>query len=64
MGRMDDAIRAGERGVALTPISRDAYIGPYVQHLLARVQMMVGNHDEAVELLANPWFQRLVEGKR
>jgi len=51
-GRKDDAVRAGERGVELTPISRDAYIGPYIQLLLARVQMMVGNHDEAVELLA------------
>ena len=52
MGRMDEAIRAGERGVELLPISRDAYIGPYIQLLLARVHMMAGNHDKAVELLA------------
>ena len=31
--------------------SRDAYIGPYVQLLLARVHMMAGNNDKAVELL-------------
>ncbi len=52
LGRMGDAIRAGERGVELVPISRDAYIGPYLQLLLARVHMMAGNHDRAVELLA------------
>ena len=52
LGRMDEAIRAGERGVELLPISRDAYIGPYIQLLLARVHMMAGNHDKAVELLA------------
>ncbi len=52
MGRMDDAIRAGERGVELLPISRDAYFGPYIQLLLARVHMMAGNNDKAVELLA------------
>jgi serine/threonine-protein kinase len=51
-GRKDDAIRAGEHGVELLPISRDAYIGPYIQLLLARVHMMAGNHDKAVELLA------------
>ena len=52
LGRKDDAIRAGERGVELLPISRDAYFGPYIQLLLARVHMMAGNHDKAVELLA------------
>jgi TolB-like protein/Flp pilus assembly protein TadD len=52
LGRMNDAIRAGERGAELLPISRDAYIGPYIQFLLARVHMMAGNHDKAVELLA------------
>ena len=52
MGRMDEAIRAAERGVELLPISRDAYFGPYIQLLLARVHMMAGNHDKAVELLA------------
>ena len=52
LGRRDDAIRAGERGVELLPISRDAYIGPYIQLLLARVHMMAGNPDKAVELLA------------
>jgi TolB-like protein/Flp pilus assembly protein TadD len=52
LGRKDDAIRAGERGVELLPISRDAYIGPYIQLLLVRVHMMAGNYDKAVELLA------------
>ena len=51
-GRFDQAVREGERGVELVPISRDGYIGPYIQLLLARVHMMAGNHDKAVELLA------------
>ena len=44
-------IREGERGVELRPIEKDAYFGPYVQLLLARVHMMVGSKDKAVELL-------------
>ena len=35
----------------LVPIEKDAYFGPYVQLLLARVHMMVGSKDKAVELL-------------
>jgi tetratricopeptide (TPR) repeat protein len=51
LGRGEEAIRAAERGVALVPIDEDAYLGPYVQLLLARVHMMVGSKDKAVELL-------------
>ena len=32
----------GERGVALMPISRDAYVGPYLQHQLVRIYLLVG----------------------
>jgi tetratricopeptide (TPR) repeat protein len=51
LGRKDEAIRSAERATELVPIERDAYFGPYVQMLAARVHMMVGNHDKAVELL-------------
>ena len=37
LGRKAEAIAEGRRGVALLPISRDAYIGAYLQHQLARI---------------------------
>ena len=51
LGRREDAIREAERAVELVPIEKDAYFGPYLQFLLARVHMMVGSKDKAVELL-------------
>jgi serine/threonine-protein kinase len=54
LGRKDAAIRAATRATELAPIAKDGFIGPYVQMLLARVHMMVGNHDEAVELMKEP----------
>jgi len=40
--RKAEAIKEGERGVALMPISRDAYLGAYVQHQLVRIYLLVG----------------------
>jgi tetratricopeptide (TPR) repeat protein len=54
MGRREAAIRAATHAAALAPIATDAFLGPYVQMLLARVHMMVGNHDKAVELMKEP----------
>jgi tetratricopeptide (TPR) repeat protein len=54
LGRKEEAIRAATRATELAPIAADGYLGPYVQMLLARVHMMVGNHDQAVELLKAP----------
>jgi tetratricopeptide (TPR) repeat protein len=51
LGRKEEALRAAKRGTELVPIAEDGYFGPYVQLLLARVHMMVGNHDKAVESL-------------
>ncbi len=51
LGRREQAIHAAERGVELLPIEKDAYLGPYIQLQLARVHMMVGSKDKAVELL-------------
>jgi eukaryotic-like serine/threonine-protein kinase len=54
LGRKDGAIRAATRATEIAPIATDGYIGPYIQMLLARVHMMVGNYDQAVELLKEP----------
>jgi TolB-like protein/tRNA A-37 threonylcarbamoyl transferase component Bud32/Tfp pilus assembly protein PilF len=51
MGRKDDAIAEGERGVALAPLTRDASNGAYYQHQLVRIYLMVGEPEKALDLL-------------
>ena len=51
LGRKEEAIREGERGVALDPISKDADIGPYTQHQLVRIYMLVGEPEKALDQL-------------
>jgi len=59
-GRRDDAIREGERAVAMLPVSREAYLGPYIQHQLARIYIILGEKDKALDelepLLKIPYF--------
>jgi serine/threonine-protein kinase len=60
MGRKDQAIAEGERGVALLPVSQDAVSATYYQHQLARIYIMVGEPDKALDrlepLLRLPYF--------
>ena len=51
LGRKEEAIREGERGVAIMPLSKDAYYGAYYQHLLARVYILVGEPEKALDRL-------------
>ncbi len=51
MGRKADAIREGVRAVALMPVSKDGYTGPYLQHQLARIYLLVGEPEKALDLL-------------
>ncbi len=51
LGRKSDAIREGRRGVELTPIARNAFDGPYIQHQLARIYILVGEPDQAMDQL-------------
>jgi hypothetical protein len=51
LGRSSDAVREGECGTALAPVSRDAYVGAYVQHQLARVYLIVGQPAKALDIL-------------
>ena len=41
----------GERGVALQPITQDAYLGPYIQQQLARIYLLVGEPEKALDQL-------------
>jgi TolB-like protein/tetratricopeptide (TPR) repeat protein len=51
LGRKEEAIREGERGVVLDPVSKDAVNGPYIQHQLVRIYMLVGEQEKALERL-------------
>jgi eukaryotic-like serine/threonine-protein kinase len=60
LGRKEEAIREGERGVALDPISKDATGGPYDQHQLVRIYILVGEPEKALDnlepLLKMPYY--------
>ncbi|HEX6669837.1 MAG TPA: protein kinase [Gemmatimonadales bacterium] len=50
-GRPAEAVREGERGVELQPPAEDAYVGPYLQQQLARIYLLAGRPDEALDRL-------------
>jgi serine/threonine-protein kinase len=60
LGRTADAVAAGTRGFALQRQRWTATNGPYAQHQLARIYMMVGDRAKAMDqlepLLAMPYF--------
>jgi TolB-like protein/Flp pilus assembly protein TadD len=47
-GRFTDATRDGERGVAM---NEDEYFGPYLRQQLARIYLLSGQQDKAIDLL-------------
>ena len=51
LGRKDEAIREGQRGAALLPVAKDAYLGSYIQHQLVRISMLVGEPEKALDQL-------------
>jgi serine/threonine protein kinase/Tfp pilus assembly protein PilF len=51
LGRKAEAVREGERSVALWPIAKQPFIGPYDQHQLVRIHILLGKHDRALDLL-------------
>jgi eukaryotic-like serine/threonine-protein kinase len=60
LGRYPQAIAEGERGVALGPVSSDATFGPYFQHQLARIYLLAGQPEKALDqlepLLRMPYY--------
>ncbi|MGN6392342.1 MAG: BTAD domain-containing putative transcriptional regulator [Gemmatimonadales bacterium] len=60
LGRKADAIREGRRGVALLPITRDGFFGPYIQLQLVRIYILTGEPDQALDelepLLRMPFY--------
>ena len=51
LGRKAEAIEEGERARALLPIEKDAYFGPYLQHQVVRIYILVGEPEKALDLL-------------
>jgi len=51
LGRFDEAIAAGQRGVELMPISRDTFTGTWLLQDLGWIYVMAGELDAAVDVL-------------
>jgi serine/threonine protein kinase/Flp pilus assembly protein TadD len=51
LGHKAAAIREGQRAVTLLPITRDPVNGPYVQHQLARIYILVDESEKALDQL-------------
>jgi hypothetical protein len=51
LGRKAEAVAEGRRGVELAPISKDGALGPYEQHQLARIYLIVGEPEKALDQL-------------
>lgn len=51
LGRKEEAIRQGERGLALLSVAKDGYHGPYQQRVLVRIYMLVGEPEKALDQL-------------
>ncbi|MBL8111966.1 MAG: hypothetical protein JNK60_03715, partial [Acidobacteria bacterium] len=51
LGRKEDAVRAGERGAALVPVSKDAYAGALLQHQLVKLYLVLGENEKALDRL-------------
>jgi eukaryotic-like serine/threonine-protein kinase len=51
MGRKPDALREGKRAVEIMPTSQDGFAGPYQEHQLARIYVLTGEPEKAIDLL-------------
>jgi serine/threonine protein kinase len=51
LGRRDEAIREGQRALALAAPERDVYGARYIQHQLVRVHLILGDREKALDLL-------------
>ena len=59
MGRTDEAVEHARRGTALLPAEQNSDLKPYLDEILARIYVMAGQPEKAVErlevVLAHPW---------
>ena len=50
-GRSAEAVEQGKRGVALVPVERNSVLGWYIRHQLARIYIITGEHEKALDEL-------------
>jgi tetratricopeptide (TPR) repeat protein len=51
LGKRAEAMREGEKAVALLPTSKDGFSGPYIEHILVRIYMLTGEKQKALDHL-------------
>ncbi|HTO87027.1 MAG TPA: protein kinase [Thermoanaerobaculia bacterium] len=51
VGEKARAVEEAERGVAMLPVAKDGFTGPFLQHQLARIYVLVGEPAKAVDRL-------------
>jgi|SRR5215216_5689879 len=60
LGHSTEAVREGERGLALAPISQDWFVGSYVQHQLVRIYLLADLPEKALDhlepLVRGPYY--------
>jgi TolB-like protein/tRNA A-37 threonylcarbamoyl transferase component Bud32/tetratricopeptide (TPR) repeat protein len=60
LGRYAEAVRSGERGLAIRPPGSDAVFGPYDEHMMARIYVLAGQNEKAMDILeglfARPYY--------
>jgi serine/threonine-protein kinase len=50
-GRRAEAVAEGQRAVTLLPVEQDLLNGMYIQHQLARIYLLLGENEKALDLL-------------
>ena len=51
LGRRNEAVREGQRAVALLPVAKDGFNGAYLQHKLVRIYVLVNESENALDQL-------------
>jgi tetratricopeptide (TPR) repeat protein len=51
MGDTAGGVREAQRGVAMLPIAKDGFTGPFLQHQLARIYVLAGEPEKALDQL-------------
>jgi tetratricopeptide (TPR) repeat protein len=51
LGRKAEAIQEATFGASFNPLDKDQSTGPYYQHQLMRVYLLVGEHEKALDIL-------------
>jgi tetratricopeptide (TPR) repeat protein len=60
LGHKSEAIAEGQRAAAISPLAKNGFNGPYIQHQLARTYIILGEPEKALDqlepLLKVPYF--------